>query len=300
MDVVRRTGVPATRSARARRPRPHPDERHEEAQPGLLRSLWREIQEDDVFNLAAGIAFFAFLAFPPTFLVLFALAGFFGGEPVADWLTVRLGALLPDEAEALVQGFVADVIYREAPGPFSIGLLLALWASSNVFMATTRALNTAYGITDPRPWLKQRALSLGVMLLFVVFFLSGSTLLLGGPQLAEALNLWGAAEVAWNVLQWPLSLLLVVAAFWACYYILPARDQWARKWETLLGALAATLLWLVAALGFRLYIANFASYSATYGIIGTIIVLLLWLYITGLVLLLGGELASELEKRARR
>ncbi|HEV2131859.1 MAG TPA: YihY/virulence factor BrkB family protein, partial [Longimicrobiaceae bacterium] len=130
---------------------------------GFLKSLWSEIQEDDVFNLAAGIAFFAFLSFPPTFLVVFALAGFFGGPAVADRITMELGALLPEEAESLVQGFVNDVVYREAPGPLSVGLLLALWASSNVFMALARALNTAYDIDDARPWVKQRTLSIGVM-----------------------------------------------------------------------------------------------------------------------------------------
>ncbi|HEV2130294.1 MAG TPA: YhjD/YihY/BrkB family envelope integrity protein, partial [Longimicrobiaceae bacterium] len=114
------------------------------------------------------------------------------------------------------------------------------------------------------------------------------------------LNLWGVAEFAWNMLQWPLAILLVVAAFWMCYYILPARDQAAYKVEILKGAVVATLLWLLATIGFRFYVGNFGSYSDTYGIIGTIIVLLLWLYITGLVLLLGGELASELEKRAGR
>jgi membrane protein len=123
-------------------------------------------------------------------------------------------------------------------------------------------------------------------------------ILVTGPQIARALDLWGTAEVVWNLVQLPLSLLLVVAAFWACYYILPARDQAASKSETLQGAAVATLLWVIATLGFRFYIANFASYADTYGFIGGFIILLLWLYITGLVLLIGGELASALEQRS--
>ncbi len=305
MDTPRRSNRIAASPPGGARPPRHPSRpdkgarEERDSSQGFLKSLWSEIQEDDVFNLAAGIAFFAFLSFPPTFLVLFALAGFFGGPDVADRITGELGVLLPEEAETLVQGFVNDVVYQEAPGPFSVGLLLALWAASNVFMALTRALNTAYDIDASRSWVKQRALSIGVMLLFVILFLSGSVVLITGPQIAQALNLWGVAEFAWTVLQWPLAILLVVAAFWMCYYILPARDQAAYKVEIFKGALVATLLWLLATIVFRFYIGNFGSYSATYGIIGTIIVLLLWLYITGLVLLLGGELSSELEKRAR-
>lgn len=267
---------------------------------GLGKRLLAQIKKDDLPNQSAGVAFFAFLSFPPTLLVLFALTGFFGGETAAEWLTNRLSAALPGEAGELVDGFVEDVVHQRAPGPFSIGLLLALWAASNVFMALSRALNTAYGIVDPRAWVKQRAISLGMLLVFVLFFLSGSVVLIAGPQIASALDLAGVAEVTWNIIQWPLAILLVALAFGSAYYVLPARDQRAHLIEIYKGALFATLAWVVATLGFRLYISNFGQYTETYGFIGTIIVLLLWLWISALVVLIGGEIASELEQDARR
>ncbi|MBA4158648.1 MAG: YihY/virulence factor BrkB family protein [Gemmatimonadetes bacterium] len=270
--------------------------RREESLP---KQLWRNVREDDVLNQAAGLAYFAFLSLPPAFLVLFALTGFFGGAETAEWITLQLTALLPDETATLVDGFVQNVVYEQAPGPFSIGLLLAIWAASNVFMAISRALNTAYQIEDPRPWVKQRAIAAGVMFLFIVLFLSGSAVLIAGPQIADALDLYGVAGAAWTVAQWILPVALIVAAIWMAYYFLPARDQKRSNREILIGAAAAAAVWLAASIAFRFYIANFGNYNETYGFVGAVIVLLLWLYITGFVILMGGELAAELEARAR-
>lgn len=283
------------------RPREEREERPPEQGPlGFLKDLWRAINEDEVLYLAASMAFFAFLAFPPTILVMLALTGFFGGEETAVWLTDRLGAMLPEEAEVFVEDFVWQIVYQEAPGPFSIGLLVALWAASNIFMAIIRSLNIAYGVEEPRSWIKQRALALGVMLLFLVFFLSGSGLLLVGPQIAETLGLWEVLGIVWGIVQWVVPFLLVVAAFWLCYYLLPARDQSGHKLEILIGAVVATALWLLATVGFRFYIANFGDYSQTYGIVGAVLIFMLWMYIASIVLLVGGELAAELERRRSR
>lgn len=269
-----------------------------EGKKGLLKRVWSEFQEDDLTNQAAGLAYFAFLSFPPALLVLFSLTGFFGGEEVADWLTQQMENVLPEEAGALVETFVQNVVHQEAPGAFSVGLLLALWAASNIFMALSRGLDTAYDVKEERSWVKQRAIAVGVMLLVVVFFLAGSALLLSGPQIAGALDLWGAAEVAWTVVSWVIPPVLIIGAFWICYYVLPARDQARHKVEILKGAAVAAVLWFLATIAFRFYIINFGSYTETYGFIGAIIVLLLWLFITGLVSLVGGELASELEHSA--
>jgi membrane protein len=266
----------------------------------IARAVWRKMQQDDAFNVAGGMAYFAFLSFPPTILVLFGLTGFFGGEQSAQWLTDQLTAAMPDDAAAWIDTFVDNVVRSEAPGPFSIGLVVALWAASNVFMAVIRALNVAYDVDEPRPWVKQRALALGVMLFFVIFLLVGSAALILGPQIASALNLFGVAVQVWDVVQWILPLLLVIGAFWIAYYVLPARDQKRSNREILIGAVFGAVVWVVASVVFRFYISNFGTYNETYGVLGGIIILLLWLYLTMLVILLGGQLAAELERRARR
>lgn len=269
------------------------------AQPvntGLARRVWNEFKEDDVTGEAAKIAYYAFLALPPSLLVLFALTGFFGGPNSAAWITANLEAALPESASGLVQNFVQEVVNEKAPGPFSIGLLIALWASSNVFMALGDSLETAYDVVTKRSWIRRRATAVGVMVVFALLFLGGSTVLLAGPDLIDAIGLGRAAEVVWNILLWPLGFLLIVCAFYIVYFVLPDQDQSAHKMTLAQAAAAAALVWVAETALFRLYITNFASYSETYGFLGAVIVLLLWLYLTGIVVLTGGELASELDK----
>lgn len=264
----------------------------------LFKSVGRGMIENDVLTVAAGMAYFAFLSLPPTILMIFALTGFFGGEEAAAWITAQLTRILPDEAAGWIDGFVASVVDTRAPGPFSVGLLLALWASSNVFMAVARALNTAYDVGEPRGFVRMRAVSIGVALLFVTFLLGGSALLLAGPQIAQALDLFGAATAIWNVVQWVVPFLLVIGAFLIAYYFLPAREQKRHTREILFGALIGAGVWALATLAFRFYIQNFASYNETYGVLGGVIILLLWLYLTMVVILVGGQFAAELERRA--
>lgn len=259
--------------------------------------VWHEFKEDDVPGEAAKIAYYAFLALPPSLLVLFALTGFFGGPDAAAWITANLEAALPNSASELIRNFVDEVVGDEAPGPFSIGLLIAIWASSNIFMALGDSLDTAYDVTTTRSWIKRRAISVGVMLIFVVLFLGGSAILLAGPELAAAIGLGNAAQAIWNILIWPLAFVLIVTAFWTVYYILPDRDQSSKKVILAKAAAASALVWVLGTAIFRLYISNFASYSETYGFLGAVIVLLLWMYVTGIVVLAGGELASELDVR---
>jgi len=258
----------------------------------------KQMVEHDALNVAAGMAYFAFLALPPTILMIFALTGFFGGDQAAEWITAQLTGVLPDDAGDWIDGFVDSVVYTSAPGPFSISLLLALWASSNVFMAVSRALNIAYGSREQRSFIRQRAIALGVTVFFVIFLLSGSALLLAGPQIANALDLFGIAEFGWSVAQWVLPFALVIGAFVMAYYILPARDQRLHHREILIGAVVGAVIWGLATVAFRFYIYNFGSYDETYGVMGGVIILMLWLYLTMLVIVLGGEVAAELERRA--
>lgn len=266
---------------------------------GFFRRIWGDIREDDIMGQAAKIAFFAFLSFPPAILVLFALTGFFSGDAAAEWIAQQLQAALPEAASEMVDNFVTQVVHEKAPGPFSIGLVIALWAASNVFMALGDSLNLAYGIVDRRSWVKRRLIAIGVLLSSAVLLLAGSALLLAGPYLANTVNLWGIADFAWNVLQWPLAFLLIVGAVFIVYYVLPNRDQSFSRAILFKSAVIAALGWLLATTGFRLYVSNLGSYSETYGFLGAVIVFLLWLYVTAIVVLVGGELNSEWEAEER-
>jgi len=270
----------------------------------LYRRVLHEFQDDDVPGQAAKVAFFMFSSLPPMLLVLFSLTGLIGGERVAEFLTEQMEGALPgsaedpDSAAGFLSAFVNQVVYDAAPGPLSIGLLLGIWAGSAVFVALTEALNLAYDVQEDRSWLKRRALGIGALVGFLLLFLGGSLALLTGPFVADLLPFGEVGMMAWSIAQWPLAFILVAGAFLLTYLILPNRSP-----RPPLGTLAkssaiAVALWLVATIGFRFYISNFGTYSETYGFVGAILVLLLWMWITAIVILLGGEISSEMEREA--
>ena len=282
----------------------HPRSRHgrDAGAPAARAPLWKRVlhqaRADDLAGQAAKVAYYFFLSLPPAVMALFGLTGFFGGARTGDWLTGRLTTSLPSEASALVTGFVDEVVHREAPGPLSIGLLLALWAGSNVSPALEDALNAAYGVTAKRPFVRRKGVAVGMLAGCAVLFLGGSAVLVGGGGISHALGLGAVGRAAWGVAQWPLGFALIAATFWLIYYVLPLRDRRARKRTLAKASAVCAALFVLASAAFRLYVTNFGSYSKTYGLLGTVIVLLLWMYVTSLVILLGGEIASEMERAA--
>ena len=269
----------------------------------IHKRVFREIIDDDVTGQGARVAFFMFSSLPPALLVIFALTGLLGGESVADFITNQIQEVLPgspDEEETAagyVSLFVREVVHANAPGPLSIGLLLGLWASSAVFVALTEALNKVFDVRENRSWFRKRGLAVLVMLGFALFFLCGSIVLLAGPGIADRIQLGTVGATTWAIVQWPLAFALVVLAFFIVYYVLPNRDQSGNRKILLRSSAIAAGLWLIATLGFRLYITNFGSYSATYGFVGAVMVLLLWMYLTSIVILVGGEISAEMERQ---
>lgn len=265
---------------------------------GFTKRVWHEILDDDVPGEAAKLAYFAFMALPPAMMALFGIAGMFGSRRLADWMEQHARVALPEEvAETIIVPFIEQVVLDKAPGPLSIGILLAFWSASTVFSGLMTSLNHAYDLEEDRSFLKKRALALGVMVLGVLLFLVAAGVLLLGKQIPGALGLGSFGETLWNVVHWPLAFAFVVAAFWLAYYLLPNAASKGSGMTLLKAAAAGAALWLLATGAFRLYISNFGSYSEAYGFLGAFIILLLWLYVTAFVVLAGGELASELQPR---
>lgn len=264
----------------------------------FLKHLVSEIQEDNITGEAARLAYYAFMALPPALMALFGLAGLIGSAEMAAWLQQQADLALPASvSQGIVNPFIEQVVLEQAPGPFSIGLVLALWGGSALFTGLIDTLNNAYDIEETRPFLRKRALAMGVMLGGVLLFISAAGTLLIAPAVVDYLGLGRAGEIAWNLAQWPVAFGFMVLAFWGAYYFLPNRDQAGSNWTLVRAAAFAAALWVLATAGFRIYIANFNSYNETYGFLGGFIILLLWLYMTSLVVLVGGEIASEMERR---
>jgi membrane protein len=265
---------------------------------GLAKRVWREILDDDVPGEAAKLAYFAFMALPPAMMALFGVAGMFGSRRLADWIEQHARVALPQEVtETIITPFIEQVVLDKAPGPLSIGIVLAFWSASTVFSGLMGSLNRAYDLTESRTFLKKRALALGVMVLGVFLFLLAAGVLLLGRQIPGALGLGSAGQALWNLIQWPLAFAFVIAAFWLAYYLLPNRAPTGSGTTLLKAAAAGAALWLVATGAFRVYISNFGAYGEAYGFLGAFIILLLWLYVTAFFVLAGGELASEMQPR---
>jgi membrane protein len=263
----------------------------------LARRTWREMADDDVLGLAAQLSYYFFLALFPAILFLLALASFFSLSNVAEDVGRALGPFLSPQVVELIQNQMHRLANDGNAGLLTFGVVGALWSSSAALVSIVGALNRAYDIEEGRPWWKVRLVAMGLTIGVAGIVLLALALILAGPALAAQLGRvtgWGAPfEWTWLVLQWPLVGALIVVGIGAVYYFAPDADQdWA--WITH-GAVAATVLWLVASLLLRLYVTNFTDYEGAYGTVGGVIVVLLWFYVSGLALLAGAELNAEIE-----
>lgn len=259
----------------------------------VLRQIVREAMEDQITGEAAKTAYFFFLSLFPLILAMFALTGIFGGDPAFDWIMSRLDMALPGEAAVYLTGFVREITGEERPGILSFSVLFTLWSASRIFATLTDGLNRVYDLEETRRWWKRRLIALVALVVGTVLLVGGSVTLLAGPEILEFLRL---GEI-WQFLRWPLAILMLVVLMWMVFFLLPDREMGGAWLPTLIGAVVGTGLWVLATAGFRIYVTRFGNYSQTYGFIGGIMVLLLWLYLTALAILAGGEVAATLEQR---
>ena len=263
----------------------------------LLKRTARETSADNGLGLAAQLAYYFFLALFPALLFLIALAGFFASADLINRIVNMLSGAAPPEVINIIRDQLEQISQGGNGGLLTFGVLAALWSSSAAMVALLGALNRAYDVEDQRPWWKQRLTAILLTVGVAVFVLVSTTLVVAGPQLAELIasrvGFGSAFEWTWKIAQWPLVFMLIATAIGFIYYFAPDVDQ-DFVWLTP-GSLLATLLWIVGSLGFRFYVVNFGSYNETYGAIGGVMVLLLWLYISGLVIIVGAEMNAEIE-----
>lgn len=260
------------------------------------KGFFSKVLADNLTGEAAKVAYYFFLSLFPLILVLFSLTGLLGGDEAFRWIMAGIQGTVPAETAGYLAEFVAEITGQPRPGLLSIGILLTLWSASGVFAALGDGLNTIYGVEHPRSWLRRRAIALALLVLGSALFIVGATLILAGPDIAEALRL----GFVWRALSVPLAFVPLVLLMWSIYYVLPNRNLSHAKGSVLAGAVVGTLIWMAATYLFRLYVTNFGSYDKTYGFVGAVILLLLWLYVTALAILFGGEVAAQLEGRAGR
>ncbi len=267
----------------------------------LARRLWHESLRDEVLGRAAQLSYYILLALFPTLLVLTALMGVFSVHNDMPELMSYLHRVLPNDALSMVERFLKQVASGSGTNILSLGALGALWASSSGVAAIMDALNVVYGIkTDSRPFWLVRLTAITLTIGLAGFVILSSTLVLYGTRLsawiADLIGLGGVFVAAWNLLQWPVVAAIMLFVVGVIYYVCPdIRQDW--RWVTP-GSAFAVAMWFVVSLGFKLYVDNFGDYNKVYGSIAGVIVLMLWLYWSGMVLLLGGEINAEIDKAA--
>jgi membrane protein len=261
------------------------------------RTLYESFWKDNCLAMAAQLAYYFFFALFPTLLFLVALASYFPLDTLIDDLFRTMGGFMPPEALQVITDQITKISGSEDAGLMTLGMLLAVSSSSAAMTAIIDTLNRAYDIEEGRPWWKVRLMAIGLTVGVAVFILVSFSLVIAGPtvatRLADSLGFGPIFEWTWKILQWPVIVALVSTAMALIYYFAPDAEQ---DWIWLTpGSIFATTLWLLASLGFKFYVANWGSYTETYGLIGAAMILLLWFYISGLVILVGAEMNAEIE-----
>ena len=267
----------------------------------LARRLWHEIQEDELLGRAAQLSYYVLLALFPALIVLTALMGLFSVQSYMPELMSYLRNVLPGDALSMVERFLEQVAKGSGANILSVGGLGALWASSSGVTAIMEALNVVYDVkADPRPFWMVRLTAIILTIGLAGFVIFAVALVLYGEHIAgwvaDVVGLGPLFTWGWIILQWPVIIGLMLTIVAAVYYFCPAIDQnW--RWVSP-GSVFAVSMWLLVSLGFKLYVENFGNYNAVYGSIAGVIVLMLWLYWSGMVLLIGGEINAEIEHAA--
>lgn len=263
----------------------------------FAHDLYMEIEGDNIFNGAAALAYYLFLAIFPAMIFLLSLLPYL---PIADLHQAVMEALrqaIPGEAAKALEGVIAEVTKEKRGGLLSLGLFLTLWTASSGFFAIMQQLNITYDVKESRPFWKTRGLAMLLTIAFALLVAGAFALIvLGGVLQGWLGDLVGYNQVlliSFSLLRWFIILLLLLMGFALTYFFGPDVEQEFRFISP--GSLLGTGLLILGSLAFRIYVENFGNYSATYGGLGAVIILMVWLYVAGFVILLGSELNALIE-----
>ena len=266
----------------------------------LIQRVLAEIQSDNCLGQAAQLAYYAIFALFPFMLFLITLVGHLPVPNLTEEIMNLLGKALPQNALNLVENNIKSIVSNQRSGLLSFGIVLAIWSASSAITGIIDTLNRAYDVNEGRPLWKVRGLAILLTLGLAVFIILTMLLLVFGPQIggwiATQVGLGQVFQVVWNIVRWPIIIVLMMMATAVLYYFAPDVEQdW--KWLTP-GSVFAIVAIIATSLGFSYYVNNFGSYNKTYGSIGAVIVLLTWMYLNGFFFLVGGEINSEIEHAA--
>ena len=245
---------------------------------------------------AARAAFYLSLASLPATMVLFALAGLFGTRAVLERFVRAVAVELPTQVGDVLAALVLEVKEASTAGLLSISAVLTILWASNVVESLAQGINRAYKVRKRRPWWRRKLLALALLFGNSLLVVAGAVLVLSGPRLATAIGLAAWAQYS----LWPLVWAGMTLELAILYYVLPAPSHRRFARAILAGAGTGTALWVGGTLLFRLYLARFSDHNLVYGVLGGVLVWMLWLYLSAAAVFLGAEVAAVLERRMAR
>jgi membrane protein len=297
-------------------PQPQPQPEHEEpdlAEPtpsdltkrdymAILKRAGKSSLEDHITNLAASLAYYAFLAIPAVLLVAVGVFNLVADDDLITRIIRRLQGVAPPEALKLLEETLRRVVESQANSGIAlivVGSVLALWTVTGAMDTLMWALNSAYGREETRGFIKRRLTALVMVILLLIAFTLAFGLLVLGPHLSgwigSAVGLEALVKWLWWTAQWPILILGLLFAFAAVLYLGPNVDH--PRWRFLtVGTTIAVVVWLLASGLFAIYVGQFSSYNKAWGSLAGVIIMLTWLWISGLALLFGAEVNAETER----
>ncbi|WP_312180910.1 YihY/virulence factor BrkB family protein [Arthrobacter sp.] len=267
----------------------------------IFRKTIREFSKDQCTDLAAALTYYTVLALFPALLALVSILGIVGqAESTTKALLDFVGSFAPEDAVNVLAGPINQLTSSNAAGwALVVGIAGALWSASGYVGAFGRSMNKIYEVQEGRPIWKLRPIQLLVTLIMILLVAGLLIMLVISGPIAETIGNWigmgGEALVVWNIAKWPVMVAFAVVLIALLYYATPNVKQPKFRWMSM-GAFLALIIMAIATLGFAFYVGNFGSYNATYGAIGGVIVLLLWIWLVNISLLFGAEFDAEVER----
>lgn len=261
------------------------------------KPLVSKIMDNDVTGMAAQLAYFFLLSLFPLLIFMVTLLPY---TPLSQQdIFNAIKDYAPPETFEFIQANLSQVMESRSGGLLSIGILGTIWSASNGMNALIKSLNRAYDVTEKRSFIVSRGLAIIMMVGMIFVFLVALLLPVFGKQIGlfifTTLGLSEAFFSVWSIARWIISPLILFIVFLAIYYIAPSIKI--RCLTAVPGALFASIGWVLVSLGFSFYVSHFGNYSSTYGSIGAVIVLMLWFYISAIIILVGGEINSLLNDK---
>lgn len=252
-----------------------------------IKQLMEKFSEHNVTLLAAGQAYYYLLSIFPLLIVAFAIIPYLNLDP--NQVMEMLEKSLPSGMAEVFEDNIVSLIETPKGGLLTIGIIGALWSASNGVNAFIKSANSAYGVEETRSFIVVRAMALGLTIGLIIALGVAITLPIFGNTIVKyldmILSLGSSKTILMQILRWAISIIVLTGILLMFYRFAPNKDLPFK--DTLPGALVASIAWLLISFGFSFYIDNFGNYSATYGSLGGIIILMMWFFLTGIILMVG-------------